>query len=289
MFDVHSHLNFQAFKDDYAEVIKNSQAKGVAKIINIGSNFLTSQKAIQIARQFDGVFAAVGLHPIHVKDESFDLKQYCQLVKNNYDFIKAIGETGLDQHQNNESGIMNYDRQKEVFLRHLELAKEVDLPVILHCRGGKDRPLQAYEDLLLIIDNFGYAPRGELHCFSADWQTAHKFLSCGFYLGFTGIITYPSDFSFAESKDEKSRTRRSSDERRRVAMNNLLEVVAKTPLDRILVETDCPYLSPQPVRRQRCEPWHVRYIIEKIAQIKNTSFEEVEQATMENSEKLFGI
>lgn len=275
MIDVHAHLNFQAFKDDYAEVIRRSFANGVEKIINIGSNYLNSQKAIQIAKEYKNCFAAVGLHPIHVQDEEFKIENYCSQVLKNIRTIKAIGETGLDYHyvavnqkskiksQNDRSKIKSL--QKDVFLRHLELAKEFDLPLILHCRGDKNEPLKAYEDLLSVIRSLPLVPRGELHCFSANWPMAQKFLDLGFYIGFTGIITFDNCGA------------------------DLLEVVAKTPLDKILAETDCPYLAPQPVRRERCEPWHVKYTLGKIAEIKNISFEEAEAQIDENSVKLFNL
>lgn len=270
MIDTHSHLNFQAFKDDYRQVIGRSLENGIEAINNIGSNFLTSQKAVQIARELEVVaqhgreatlrcFAAIGLHPIHVQDEEFNLEKWRQLVKENKDLIKAIGETGLDYYH----GEQRFLKQKEVLSKHLALAQEFNLPIILHCRSTKEQPLKAYQDLLSIIHNSKFMGPGVIHCFAANWSMAQEFLSQGFYIGFTGIITYPN------------------------AGPDLLEVVVKTPLNRILLETDCPYLAPQPWRGQRCEPWHVKYTAEKIAEIRNITLEEVEQQTKQNARQLF--
>jgi TatD DNase family protein len=264
MIDSHAHVNFEAFNDDYPEVIRRSFDNGVEKIINVGSNYLTSQKAVKIAKKFFGCYAALGQHPIHASEEKFHLSDYRALLKGNGDTIKAIGETGLDYYRSLRDAPAVIE-QRQLFLQHLDLAQEFNLPVIMHCRGNKDQPFNAYQDLLSIIRSRPSAPRGVIHCFVADWVIAQKFLDLGFYIGFTGIITYPS------------------------AGDELLEVVRRMPLNLILVETDCPYLSPQPVRRQRCEPWHVKYTIEKIAQIKNTSFEEVEKITTENGKQLFNL
>ena len=215
MIDSHAHLNFQAFNDDYSEVIRRSFDNGIAKIINVGSNYLTSQKAVKIAKEFFGCYAALGLHPIHVNDEKFHLSGYRDLIKIDGDTVKAIGETGLDNYQLKTVNHFLVS-QRQVLLRHLDLAHEFDLPVIFHCRGSKSNPLDIYEDLLSIIRSRPPVPRGVIHCFTADWPTAQKFLDLGFYVGFIGIITYPSD------------------------VDDLLEVVRCVPLNRILSETDCP-------------------------------------------------
>jgi TatD DNase family protein len=261
MIDVHSHLNFEDFKDDYAEVIRRSFNNGIKAIINIGSNFKTSQRAIEIAKEFNNCYAALGLHPIHVLEENFEREKYHSLIRTNGRIIKAIGETGLDYFHNKQS----QKQQKEVFLEHLELAQKFNLPVILHCRGEKNNPKQAYKELLMIIDKLPFKLKGEIHCFSANWQIAQNFLDLGFYLGFTGVITFPN------------------------VSQELIEVVEKAPLDKILIETDCPFLAPQPVRGQRCEPWHVKFIAEKIAEIKNVSFEKVIEETTNNAIKLFHL
>ncbi|MGC9048979.1 MAG: TatD family hydrolase [Patescibacteria group bacterium] len=262
MIDTHAHLNFNDFQDDYAEVIKRSFDNGIKAIINVGSNFLTSQRAVEIAKEFLNCYAAIGLHPIHIQDEEFKIEDYRQLIRANKRIVKAIGETGLDYFHDRK----NQEKQKEIFLKHLELAKEFNLTIILHCRGEKNNPKQAYEDLLSIINNqLSIITSGVIHCFSADWQVAQKFLDLDFYLGFTGIITFPN------------------------VSQELVEVVDKVPREKILIETDCPFLAPQPVRGQRCEPWHVKFTAEKIAEIKKIPFEEIIKETTNNAIKLFNL
>ncbi|MCX6741310.1 MAG: TatD family hydrolase [Candidatus Parcubacteria bacterium] len=264
MIDSHAHLNFQAFNDDYSEVIRRSFDNGIAGIINVGSNYLTSQKAVKIAKEFGGCYAALGLHPIHASDEGFPLSGFRNLLKGDGDTIKAIGETGLDYYRSTRDAPIVVE-QRQVFLKHLELAQEFDLPVILHCRGDKNQPFNACQDLLSILRSRPRVPRGVIHCFVADWPTAQKFLDLGFYVGFTGIITYSN------------------------AGDDLLEAVKRIPLNRILSETDCPYLAPEPIRHQRCEPWHVKYTLEKIAEIKDVAVDEIERQTAKNAQDLFGF
>lgn len=272
MFDTHSHLNFQNFAEDYAEVIKRSFNYGLKGIINVGSNFATSKRTVKIASQYEkGVYAAVGLHPIHVNEERFDLEAYKKLAQN--DKVKAIGETGMDYYR-----IKNYDSrikglQRKVFFEHLKLAQELNLPVILHGRGEKDNPLEVYREMLRIlskvrVDQPGRLDadqKGVIHCFQADLKIAQEFEKLGFYIGFTGIITFPK------------------------IDQELLRVIKEIPLDKILLETDCPFLAPVPYRGQRCEPWQVKFIAQKIAEIKRISFEEVTERTTQNAIDLFGL
>jgi len=228
-----------------------------------------------MADERENIYAAVGLHPDNVKEECFDLAKYRELARNKR--VVAIGETGLDYHRINDQGPIIKNLQKELFLKHLELARELELPIILHCRGSKESPRGAYEELMEILQaaavKTGQAncePRAVIHCFSADWEIAQKFLNLGFYLGFTGNITYPVKKPDAPAAQ-------------------LLAVVKNAPLDRILTETDCPYLAPQSARGQRNEPQYVRFVLEKIAEVKNLSFGEAEEITVQNAEALFKI
>ena len=280
MVDTHAHLNFEAFNKDYAQVIERSFASGVKTIINVGSNLATSQKAVDIARGRSSVrrcdlYAAVGLHPIHacptkfsegkigrVTDEEFKMEEFRKLAKNPK--VVAIGETGLDWYRlTTNDKQQTIDSQKEIFIKHLQLAKEINLPVILHCRGSKENPKDAYSEMLEIIKDKNFP--GVIHCFSTDWPIAQKFLQLGLYIGFTGPITFKN------------------------ATSELLEVVKKAPIDKILTETDCPFLAPEPFRGQRNEPAYVEYIARKIAEIKNLSFEEIDKITTANAKKLFGL
>lgn len=293
MIDTHAHLNFKAFKDDYHEVIKRCFEKGITAVINVGSNYETSQQAIEIAKKFPHCYAAVGLHPIHVKDEEFNQQKYYSLIRANRRIVKAIGETGLDFYRNLEIKNKNDEiknLQEKVFKKHIELAREFNLPVILHCRGAspersrgkvsdsfraKSRDqFHAYQDLLNIIQiniqrkSASSPPKsalGVLHCFSANWLIAQKFINLGFLIGFTGIISFDNCDDY------------------------LLEVVKKTPLEKILIETDAPYLAPEPYRGQRCEPWQVKFTAQKIAEIKKITIEKVIKKTTKNAKKLFKL
>lgn len=261
MIDTHAHLNFQAFKDDYSQVIKENFESGLKAVINVGSNLETSEKAIKISREFENCYVAVGLHPIHVEDEEFKRNKYKELIEKNKDKIKAIGETGLDFYHSKK----NIEKQKQVFLKHLGLAREFNLPAILHCRGSKESPKDAYLELLKIVKELKKTSFGVLHCFSADWEIAQEFLKLGFYLGFDGPITFKN------------------------ASPELLQAVEKTPLNRILLETDCPFLAPEPYRGQRNQPVYVRFMARKIAELKNIDFNQVVKTTTESAKKLFRL
>jgi TatD DNase family protein len=261
MFDIHSHLNFIAFEKDYAEIIGRSFNNGIKGIINIGSNLETSKKAIKIAHEFFNkkIYATVGLHPIYINDEKFNLKKYQQIAKDSK--VKAIGEIGLDYYR--ISDIKTQNLQKTLFLKQLNLAKKSNLPIILHCRGNQERPLKAYEEMLDILKKYPNLT-GVIHCFEANWKIAEQFLYSNFLISFTGIITF--------SDNEK-----------------IKEVIKKIPLDKILTDTDCPYLTPKPFRGKRNEPLYVKYIIQKIAEIKQINFKKIDQATTQNAMKLFKI
>ncbi len=261
MVDTHCHLNFNVFKNDYREVVSRSFENGIKFLIIASSNYKTSLKAIEIAKEFPNCYASLGLHPIHVTDEKFEIEKYYSLILENTKIIKAVGETGFDYfHQP-----VDKEKQKEVFLKHLQLAEKFNLPVIFHCRGTQEKPFEAYKDLLSVITSLSSFPAGVIHCFSGNWKIAQEFLKIGFYIGFTGIITFNN------------------------CNNYLLEVVKKTPLNKILIETDAPYLAPEPYRGQRCEPHYVRFTAEKIAQIKKINLDEVISQTTKNAEVLFKI
>lgn len=250
LIDTHAHLNFKAFDNDFDKVIEKCLAENLW-VINVGSNYNTSKKAIDIAEKYDkGVFAALALHPIHAKDEDFDAEKYKELALSCTEGSKkvvAIGETGLDYFKDYASF---GDKQKEVFSKHLDLAKELNLPIIVHCR-------MAHNDVLEILKN--YKLSGVIHCFTGNWEQAEKYLDMGFYLGINGIM-YKFD---------------------------LKEVIEKTPLNKILLETDCPYLGKE--KEQRNEPLFVREIARDIARIKGISFEEVARTTTKNAKNLFRL
>lgn len=269
LIDTHSHLNFNAYKEDADEVIRRSLNSGIW-MINVGSQYGTSKRAVEIAEKYkEGVYAGVGLHPLHLAEgifktkldkeeilfrtnnENFDYKKYKDLAQSKK--VVAIGEIGLDYYYRPKTKIKLEDfknRQKEVFLEQLGLAKELNLPIIIHCR-------MAHQDLIEILKN-NIGVKGVVHCFTGDWEQAEEYLKMGFYIGFNGII-----FKM-----------------------NLDEIIKKIPLNKILIETDCPYLTPVPMEG-RNEPIYIKYIVEKIAKIKGLSYEEIEEITRKNAGKLF--
>jgi len=275
--DTHAHLNFPAFKDDASEVIRRSLDNGVW-LINVGSQYTTSKRAVEIAEKYEqGVYAAIGLHPIYARDE-FDYQRYKKLTDSKK--VVAIGEIGLDYKKEYASF---KEKQRTVLCKQLNLAEELGLPVIFHCR-------MAHQDLLEILLKFQHINKstgvdllikGVIHCFTGNWKQAEEYLEMGFYLGFNGII-----FKL-----------------------DLDEIIKKVPLERILIETDCPYLTPPISVNQftptpnfgvgasnqhksafiRNEPLYLKYIAKKISELKNTTFEEITKITFQNAKNLFKI
>jgi TatD DNase family protein len=273
IIDTHTHLNFNTYKDDSPEVIKRTLEAGVF-MINVGSQYSTSCRAVEIAQKYnEGVYAAVGLHPIHLEtglvkikddpeevqfntiEEDFDYEKYKILAQNKK--VVAIGEVGLDYYWRPKTKIRQElfkQKQAEILLKQIALAEELDLPVIFHVR-------MAHNELIDLLEKHNNPKlRGVIHCFTGTQEQAEKYLKMGFYLGLNGII-----FKF-----------------------NIDKIIEQMPLERILVETDCPYLTPVPMTG-RNEPLSVKYVIDKIAQVKNLDQEKIINATTENAKKLFKI
>jgi len=264
LIDTHAHVNFNAFKNDFDKVIKRSLTEDIW-MINVGSNYETSKRAVEIAGKYEkGVYAAIGLHPIHTKDENFNASEHRSLCQS--DKVVAIGEIGLDYFK--DYGLFK-EKQKQVFLQQLDLAKELDLATIIHCR-------MAHKDLIEVLKSQIPNPKsqinpkfqilnsklkGVIHCFTGNWKQAKQYLDMGFYLGINGIM-YKFD---------------------------LKKVIEKTPLEKILIETDCPYLVPPQADSKRNEPIFIKYIVQDIAKIKNISFKEITQVTTQNAQRLFNI
>ncbi len=269
MIDVHAHLNFQDFAKDYWQVAKESFSLGVKAIINVGASLETSEKAVLVAQEIPFCFASVGIHPIHYSEEEFSEQKFTNIINNSGKEVVAIGETGFDYYRLpvDVTPDKARERQKELLISHLELAKKFALPLIFHCRGEKDDPFGAYHNLLAVLEERKWRGkiRGEVHCFVGNWFLAQKFLNLGFYLGFTGNITFKN------------------------ADKDLLEVLFRCPRERILAETDCPYLAPEPFRGKRNLPHYLIYTLEKIAQVKKEPVEEVEALLEENSRELFRL
>jgi len=278
LIDTHAHINFKAFREDGDEVIKRALDNNVW-LINVGAEFKTSKRAVEYAKKRNqGVFAAVGLHPIHlkaqtisgkllgesiwfdVKEEEFDYEKYKALAQEPK--VVAIGEIGLDYYRRNEKREMSNEqkeKQRETFIKQLELAQEVNKPIIIHCR-------EAYQDLLEILKTENLKQKtnlkGVIHSFLGNCREAREYRRLGFKIGFNGIITFTRDYD---------------------------EVILETPLKDILLETDCPYLTPVPYRGKRNEPLYVAEVAKKLAEIKNLELKEVIEQTFKNAREVFNI
>ncbi|MFC1630253.1 TatD family hydrolase [Patescibacteria group bacterium] len=274
LIDTHAHLNFSAFKNDLDKVIRRTLENSIW-VVNVGSQYSTSKRAVEIAEEYEkGIFAAVGLHPIHTEErkvdsaevdsqlvfttrsEEFNYEEYKNLAQSKK--VVAIGEIGLDYYykpKTKKKLEVFKQRQKDIFLEQVRLAKELDLPLILHCR-------MANEDLLGLLNK----GRGVMHCFSGSLEQARKYLELGFYIGLNGLI-----FKNVEGLPDPT------------------EVINEVPLERILVETDAPYLTPPDIEEKRNEPLNVCYVAKKIAEVKNISYEEIADITTKNARELFRI
>lgn len=281
LIDIHTHVNFNAFRDDGHEVVRRTLAGGVWMIL-VSSQIDTSRRALEYARHYErGVYAAIGLHPIHLiemevdrdemnaaegvpgfrtRKEEFDYNTYRALAHDSK--TVAIGECGLDYYRlpAGQAGLRDTEemkkKQAETFRKQISLAREVKKPLMIHCRN-------AYEDVLAILreekaDEIG----GDIHFFAGDWEIAKQFLDFGFHLSFTGVITFANQYD---------------------------DVIKKAPLDRIMTETDAPYVAPVPYRGKRNEPLYVEEVARRIAAIKELPLEDVARATTENATRLFRL
>lgn len=282
IFDSHCHVQFNAYKGETDEIIKRTLAEDVWMLI-VGSQKSTSERAVNFANIYqEGVWAAIGLHPVHLteqeideeemsfisRQEIFNFDEYLKLGQNKK--VVAVGEVGLEyfhQPKNIDQKDL-YNIQAKNFIEHCRLADELNLPIIIHCRDAHADQIKLVQE---IIERGGLKNRGVVHCFTGNWQEAKAYLDLGFYLGFTGVINFPP---------KKTNPQPSLD---------LLEVVKNTPLNKILAETDSPYLAPPPYRGKRNEPIFVKFVVEKIAEIKGISFKEAAEATFQNTRKLFKI
>lgn len=264
MIDTHCHLNFKAFENDVDEVIKSAFEKGVKAIINVGAQIDSSQKAIELAEKHQNLYATVGIHPHHTdelkQNWEFKLEELAKNAK-----VVALGECGLDYFSYQSNGIVDPKLQKELFIKQIKIAFKLKLPLIVHNRrAGKD-----LLDILVNHKSLLLNPPGMFHCFSGNLELLKKALDLGFYIGFDGNITYKG-IAKGETTDLK-------------------DLVKDCPLDRLIVETDAPYLAPEPYRGQRNKPEYVIIVGRKIAEIKDISFEEVEEKTTENAKKIFNF
>ncbi len=252
LIDTHAHLTDERYGDAYESIISQMQADGLDKVVSVGYNYDSSIGSYNLAQKHDNVYCALGFHPSNtgeVTDGVYD--EILKLSKNKK--VVAIGEIGLDYHYDDTDKVV----QKRELLAQLDLVKASNLPVAFHLRD-------AYEDMLNIVkDNLDKMPnRGVMHCFSGSLETAREYIKLGFYISFSGTITFKNAKSYPD-------------------------IIKSVPRDKILIETDCPYLAPTPHRGETNYPKYVRYQAQRIADILGLDYQEVEDFTAKNALALF--
>ena len=250
LFDTHAHLDDTSFAADRRELLESLPGQGLSLVMNPGCSFASSENAIALAESHDYIYAAVGSHP-DVADEVDEalIEQYRELAAR-HPKIKAIGEIGLDYHYED----IPREIQQRAFRMQMALAQELGLPVIVHER-------EAHEDGLRIVDEFPTV-KGVFHCYSGSAEMAKELIKRGWYIGFTGVLTFKN-------------------------ARKAIEVASAIPMDRIVIETDCPYMAPVPFRGKRNDPGKVFYMAEKLAQLRGISTEEAARITLENGKRLY--
>jgi TatD DNase family protein len=253
LFDTHAHLNAEEYKEDLDEVISRAQEAGVTNMVVVGFDRPTIERAMVLVDQYDFLYASVGWHPVDAIDMTKEDLIWIEELSA-HPKVVALGEMGLDYHWDKSPK----DIQKEVFRKQIRLARKVKLPIIIHNR-------EATADILEILkEENAEEVGGIMHCFSGSPEVARECVNMNFYISLGGPVT------FKNAKKPK-------------------DVAAEVPLDKLLIETDCPYLTPHPFRGKRNEPGYVKLVAEQIAEIKGLSYEEVAAATTKNAKKFFGI
>ena len=261
-FDTHAHLDYPDFATDLPDVIERALAAGITKIIAIGTDLESSKRAVDLSQRFPGVYAAVGWHPTHVSAAPPDVRSALRELARSPKVV-AIGETGLDYHHlpSQKEGFTNQDderyksKQREVFRQQLELAVELKLNCVIHQR-------EAFDDTVAQMNEFAGRVRGVFHCFAGDTQALRRVLELGSLVSFTGILTFKN-------------------------AQLVRDTLAATPMDRFMLETDCPFLAPVPYRGKRCEPAYVKDIADIAATVKQCPLEELGQVTCATAEQFF--
>ena len=252
LFDTHAHMDDRAFDEDREQLLAGFAQKGIGLVMNPGCSLESSRNAVALAEKYPFVYAAVGSHP-DVADEVNEetLEEYRKLCKLS-DKVKAIGEIGIDYHYED----IPRERQLKAFRMQMELAREVGLPVIVHER-------EAHEDGMAVVREFPDVT-GVFHCYSGSAEMARQLVDKGWYIGFTGVLTFKN-------------------------ARKAIETAQAIPIDRIVLETDCPYMAPVPHRGKRNDPGYLCHMAEKLAEIRGLSLEEIHQITYENGKRLYRI
>lgn len=263
-FDIHTHLNDASFNDDREAVLARMREHGVWGIV-VGTNFKSSQDAAMIASFADeGIFASIGVHPTDERNERFEPALFEELAADKH--VVAVGECGLDYARLSEVSDAEAEkvRQKELFEAQIDFAIARDLPLMIHCRDSDKMLADAHKDTLALLrekkNSAGGRLRGNIHFFSQTIEIAREYFALGFTVSFTGVITFSREYD---------------------------EVVREAPLDRIMAETDCPYVAPAPYRGKRNEPIFVEEVVKKIAEIRGEDYETVRNTLVQNALRLF--
>ena len=252
LFDTHAHMDDRAFDEDREELLNNLPSQGLALVMNPGCSLESSRNAVELAGHYDYIYAAVGSHPDAADEVNEEvLEEYRKLCKLNPK-VKAIGEIGLDYHYED----IPREIQLKAFRMQMELAKELKLPAIVHER-------EAHEDGMAVVREFPEVT-GVFHCYSGSAEMARQLVDKGWYIGFTGVLTFKN-------------------------ARKAIEVASSIPLERIVLETDCPYMSPEPFRGKRNDPGRLYRMAEKLAEIRGKSLEEIHEITVENGKRLYNI
>ena len=254
LVDTHAHLNDEKFRDDLPEAIERAKAAGVCRILNLGDTMGSSEQVVRLAKEYDGLFAGIGIHPEEAYEmTTADDERIAAWARE--PGVVAIGEIGLDYYW--EKNPDKRRLQQKIFIRQLDLARQLHLPVCVHDR-------EAHGDTISILKKEGKGIPGVLHCFSGSLEIAQEALKLGWYIGVDGPLTFKN-------------------------AAKLPEIVQKLPLERILIETDSPYMAPVPMRGKRNEPAYVRHVAEKLAELRGESLEMVASVTTKNAEALYKL
>lgn len=251
-FDSHCHLDFSQFEDDRDEVLARMQEEGIHRCVTVAVDLDHLQSLQNLAEKHDGIWFSVGIHPNHEVDEEPTVEQLCEL--SNHDRCVAIGETGMDFFRHH----VDPEIQERRFRTHIRAAKQMSRPVIVHNRDADEATIR-----ILTEEGIGECG-GIMHCFSSDWATASAALDLGMYISFSGNVTFKRN-------------------------EELREVARQVPMDRLLIETDAPFLAPVPHRGKRNEPTYVKYVAECIAEVKESSLESIARVSTDNAKYIFKI
>lgn len=252
IFETHAHYDDGAFDSDRSQLLEDLPNHGVFRMVNASADLISSRKSVELSRQYPYIYAAVGVHPENLpENEKFDFIDELKGTVLDNEKVVAIGEIGLDYHYRTD----NKDIQKIAFLKQIELANELDLPVVVHDRD-------AHGDTLEILEKT--CPKGVVHCFSGSVEMAKKVIDLGMYLGVGGVVTFRN-------------------------AKNIARVIRDIPLETVVLETDAPYLAPEPFRGKRCDSSMIKYTAQKVAEIKGISIDEVLRITKLNAMNLFDM